>query len=78
MEEEKVESEVLPEQEEAIWEESPYNQFDRYIPTVYQIFDYKLGWKQCHCGRKTLLEDHWCPSCGQHLGVPEIYGEGSI
>ena len=78
MEEEKVESEVLPEQEEAIWEESPYNQFDRYHPTVYEIIGYKKSWKQCHCGRRTLLKDNWCPSCGQRLGMPENYGkEGS-
>ena len=76
MEEEiKQEEEIIV--EEPVWEESTINQFDRYTPTIYQIIGYKQSWKQCHCGRKTLLEDNWCPSCGQRLGMPENYGEGS-
>lgn len=59
--------------EEAHWEQSPWNQHDRYIPTEYQIIDYQRSWKKCHCGRQTWMNDNYCPSCGQKLGMPNIY-----
>lgn len=59
--------------EENQWEELPWNRNERYIPTVYQIIDYRQSWKQCHCGRKTWMNDNYCPGCGQKLGMPNIY-----
>ena len=41
-----------------------------YIPTEYQIIDYRQSWKKCHCGRQTWMNDNWCPACGQKLGRP--------
>lgn len=41
-----------------------------FYPTVYQIIDYNNSWKQCHCGRRTLMRDRFCPACGQKLGTP--------
>lgn len=58
--------------EESQWEELPWNRNERYIPTVYQIIDYRQSWKQCHCGRKTWINDNFCPGCGQRLGQPDI------
>ena len=46
-----------------------------YIPTEYQLAGYQHSWKKCHCGRQTRLNDLWCPSCGQKLGMPDIYDE---
>ena len=54
-------------------EEIPsYNINDRYIPTEYQIIDYKHSWKKCHCGRQTWFNDNFCPACGQRLGMPSM------
>lgn len=58
-------------EEKSQWEELPWNRNERYIPTVYQIIDYRQSWKQCHCGRKTWFNDNFCPGCGQRLGQPD-------
>jgi hypothetical protein len=47
----------------------------KYIPTEFQIINYKQSWKKCHCGRQTWFNDNFCPGCGQRLGKPENYGE---
>ena len=60
------------EEEKSQWEDLPWNRNERYIPTVYQIIDYRQSWKQCHCGRKTWINDNFCPGCGQRLGMPDI------
>ena len=46
-----------------------------YIPTEFQIIDYQRSWKKCHCGRQTRMNDNYCPSCGQKLGMPNIYDD---
>lgn len=45
----------------------------KYIPTEFQIINYKQSWKKCHCGRQTWFNDNYCPACGQRLGKPENY-----
>lgn len=52
-----------------------HNRLARYIPTEFQIIDYQRSWKKCHCGRKTWMNDNWCPACGQKLGMPNIYDD---
>lgn len=52
-----------------------YNKNLKYIPTEYQLADYRNSWKKCHCGRQTWFNDNWCPACGQHLGMPNIYDD---
>ena len=47
----------------------------RYIPTEYQVIDYRRSWKKCHCGRQTWMNDNYCPACGQKLGMPNIYDD---
>ena len=49
-----------------------YNRDIRYIPTEYQIINYKQSWKKCHCGRQTWFNDNFCPGCGQRLGRPSM------
>ena len=49
-----------------------HNRLLTYIPTKYQIIDYRNSWKKCHCGRQTWFNDNWCPSCGQRLGRPSM------
>lgn len=49
-----------------------HNRDIRYIPTEYQIIDYRQSWKKCHCGRQTWFNDNFCPACGQRLGRPSI------
>ena len=44
----------------------------KYIPTVFQIIDYRQSWKKCHCGRQTWFNDNFCPGCGQRLGRPSM------
>ena len=44
----------------------------KYIPTEYQIINYRQSWKKCHCGRQTWFNDNFCPACGQHLGRPSM------
>lgn len=44
----------------------------RYIPTEYQIINYRQSWKKCHCGRQTWFNDNFCPACGQRLGKPSM------
>ena len=56
-------------------EQLPWNKYDRYIPTEYQIIDYRKSWKKCHCGRQTWMNDNYCPGCGQKLGMPNIYDD---
>ena len=75
--EEKVEQEVsvVVEEEstiEVLQFDSSYDRNELYIPTEYQIIDYQNSWKKCHCGRVTRFNDRFCPSCGQHLGRPEL------
>ena len=67
-------TEQIPEQaEEARWEQLSWNKNDRYIPTEFRLIDYRNSWKKCHCGRQTWMNDNYCPSCGQRLGMPNIY-----
>jgi hypothetical protein len=61
--------------QDAVWEQLPYNKHERYIPTEFQVIDYRRSWKKCHCGRQTWLSDNWCPECGQKLGMPNIYDD---
>ena len=49
-----------------------HNRNARYIPTEYQIIDYRRSWKKCHCGRQTWFNDNFCPACGQRLGRPSM------
>ena len=72
IEEVKEETVEVVEEEKSQWEEIPWNRNERYIPTVYQIIDYRQSWKQCHCGRKTWFNDNFCPGCGQRLGRPSM------
>ena len=58
--------------EESQWEELPWNKNERYIPTEYQIINYRQSWKKCHCGRQTWFNDNFCPACGQRLGRPSM------
>lgn len=58
--------------EETQWEQLPWNKQDIYIPTEFQVIDYLRSWKKCHCGRKTYMNDNYCPSCGQRLGRPSM------
>ena len=44
----------------------------KYIPTEYQIINYRQSWKKCHCGRQTWFNDNFCPACGQRLGRPSM------
>ena len=53
----------------------PYNKHDIYISTEFQVIDYQRSWKKCHCGRQTWMNDNYCPSCGQKLGMPNIYDD---
>jgi hypothetical protein len=69
-------TEQIPEQaEEVQWEQLPWNKHDTYIPTEFQVIDYQRSWKKCHCGRQTWMNDNYCPSCGQKLGMPNIYDD---
>ena len=69
-------TEQTPKQaEDTQWEQLPWNNHDRYIPTEYQIIDYQRSWKKCHCGRQTWMNDNYCPGCGQKLGMPNIYDD---
>ena len=52
-----------------------HNRLDRYIPVEYQWIAWGQSWKKCHCGRVTGFTDNFCPSCGQHLGRPNMEGE---
>ena len=77
--EEEIKQQVVVEEavEEVIeetpkFEQLPYNKHDRYIPTEFQIIDYKRSWKKCYCGRQTWMNDNYCPSCGQSLGRPTM------
>lgn len=74
--EEKVEQEVSVVEEEPTIEvlqfDGSYDRNELYIPTEYQMVDYQNSWKKCHCGRVAHFNDRFCPSCGQHLGRPEI------
>ena len=40
------------------WEQLPWNKYDIYIPTEFQVIDYLRSWKKCHCGRKTYMNDN--------------------
>ena len=62
-------------EEETQWEQLPWNKHDIYIPTEFQVIDYQRSWKKCHCGRQTWMNDNYCPSCGQKLGMPIIEDE---
>lgn len=54
-------------------EQLQWNKHDTYIPIEFQLIDYQTSWKKCHCGRKTWMNDNYCPCCGQKLGMPNIY-----
>ena len=58
--------------EDVQWEQLQWNKHDRYIPTEFQLIDYRRSWKKCHCGRQTWMNDNYCPGCGQKLGMPNI------
>ena len=45
IEEVKEETVEVVEEEKSQWEEIPWNRNERYIPTVYQIIDYRQSWK---------------------------------
>ena len=62
-------------EEETQWEQLPWNKHDINIPTEFQVIDYQRSWKKCHCGRQTWINDNYCPSCGQRLGMPNIYDD---
>lgn len=49
-----------------------HNKDLKYIPTEYQIINYRQSWKKCHCGRQTWFNDNFCPACGQRLGRPSM------
>lgn len=69
-------TEQAPKQaEDTQWERLPWNKHDRYIPTEFRLIDYRNSWKKCHCGRQTWINDNYCPSCGQRLGMPNIYDD---
>lgn len=71
MEEEKFEIITLQTNKETGEPEiTMHNRNLTYIPTEYQIIDYRRSWKKCHCGRQTWMNDNWCPACGQKLGRP--------
>lgn len=70
---ETIESEVVKEKEEIIIEQLPYNRNDRYTPTVFEVKGFRDSWKECWCGRRTWMNDNFCPGCGQALGMPEAY-----
>lgn len=61
--------------EDTQWEQLQWNKRDRYIPTEFQLIDYRRSWKKCHCGRQTWMNDNYCPGCGQKLGMPNIYDD---
>ena len=68
---EKNKQEVVVE-ETPKFEQLPYNKRDRYIPTEFQIINYRNSWKKCYCGRQTWMNDNYCPGCGQRLGIPTM------
>lgn len=70
---ETIEPEVVEEKEEIIIEQLPYNRNDRYTPTVFEVKGFRDSWKECWCGRRTWMNDNFCPGCGQALGMPEAY-----
>ncbi len=61
--------------EDTQYEQLQWNKHDRYIPTEFQLIDYRTSWKKCHCGRQTWINDNYCPGCGQKLGMPNIYDD---
>lgn len=61
--------------EDTQYEQLQWNKYDRYIPTEFQLIDYRRSWKKCHCGRQTWMNDNYCPGCGQKLGMPNIYDD---
>ena len=73
MDEEKFEIiTLLTNEETGEAEQTMHNRLIKYIPTEFQWIAWGKSWKKCHCGRVTGFTDSWCPSCGQHLGRPEL------
>ena len=68
---EEVEAEVV--KEETIIEMLPYNKCENFIPTEFEVRGFRDSWKACWCGRRTWMNDNYCPGCGQKLGMPEAY-----
>jgi hypothetical protein len=68
---EEVEVEVV--KEEIIIEMLPYNKCENFIPTEFEVRGFRDSWKACWCGRRTWMNDNYCPGCGQKLGMPEAY-----
>ena len=70
---EEVEAEVV--KEEIIIEMLPYNKCENFIPTEFEVKGFRDSWKACWCGRRTWMNDNYCPGCGQRLGMPNIYDD---
>lgn len=68
---EEVEAEVV--KEEIIIEMLLYNKCENFIPTEFEVRGFRDSWKACWCGRRTWMNDNFCPGCGQALGMPEAY-----
>ena len=68
---EEVEAEVV--KEEIVFEMLPYNKCENFIPTEFEVKGFRDSWKACWCGRRTWMNDNYCPGCGQKLGMPEAY-----
>ena len=68
---EEVEAEVV--KEDIIIEMLPYNKCENFIPTEFEVKGFRDSWKACWCGRRTWMNDNYCPGCGQKLGMPEAY-----
>lgn len=58
---------------EIVIEQLPYNRNDKYTPTIFEVRGFRDSWKECWCGRRTWMNDNFCPGCGQALGMPEAY-----
>jgi hypothetical protein len=66
-------AETIEPAEEIVIEQLPYNRNEIYTPTVFGVKGFRDSWKECWCGRRTWMNDNYCPGCGQALGMPEAY-----
>lgn len=60
-------------EEKVVIEMLPYNKCEDFIPTEFEVRGFRDSWKACWCGRRTWMNDNYCPGCGQKLGMPEAY-----
>ena len=61
------------EEEKIVIEMLPYNRHEDFTPTEFEVKGFRDSWKACWCGRRTWMNDNYCPGCGQKLGMPEAY-----